>query len=81
MTALTDRDRAILEFERRTTGLLAGDKETLARQTFEVSSTRYYQILNTLLDQPAATEYDPELVGRLRRLREQRRAARNPTRA
>ncbi|GIE97961.1 DUF3263 domain-containing protein [Actinoplanes rishiriensis] len=65
---LTDRDREILAFEARW-WKHAGAKEQAIRDAFGLSSTRYYQVLNALLDKPAAVEHDPVLVGRLRRLR------------
>ncbi|GAA0482670.1 hypothetical protein Ade02nite_66290 [Paractinoplanes deccanensis] len=68
---LSDREREILAFEARW-WKHAGSKEQAIRDTFELSSTRYYQILNALLDNPAALEHDPVLVGRLRRLRSTR---------
>jgi hypothetical protein len=69
--ALDERELQILEFESRW-WKHAGSKEQAIRDTFGVSSTRYYQLLNTLLDNPAALEHDPVLVGRLRRLRSTR---------
>jgi hypothetical protein len=65
---LTDRQRDILAFERRW-WKRPGAKEQAIRDTFELSATRYYQLLNHLLDDPAALAADPVLVGRLRRLR------------
>ena len=65
---LTDREIQILAFEARW-WKHAGAKEQAIRDTFALSSTRYYQLLNALLDKPEATEHDPVLVGRLRRLR------------
>lgn len=65
---LTDREREILGFESRW-WKHAGAKEQAIRDTFGLSSTRYYQLLNALIDKPEATEHDPVLVGRLRRLR------------
>ncbi|GAA2647455.1 DUF3263 domain-containing protein [Paractinoplanes durhamensis] len=65
---LSERERDILAFEARW-WKHAGSKEQAIRDTFALSSTRYYQVLNTLLDKPEATEHDPVLVGRLRRLR------------
>lgn len=65
---LTDRERDILAFEARW-WKHAGAKEQAIRDSFALSSTRYYQLLNALLDKPEATEHDPVLVGRLRRLR------------
>jgi uncharacterized protein DUF3263 len=66
--ALTDRELEILSFESRW-WKHAGAKEQAIRDTFALSSTRYYQILNGLLDNPAALAHDPVLIGRLRRLR------------
>jgi hypothetical protein len=65
---LTERELEILAFEARW-WKHAGAKEQAIRDTFGLSSTRYYQLLNGLLDKPEATEHDPVLVGRLRRLR------------
>jgi len=73
--ALTDRDKAILDFE-RSWWTEAGPKDTAIRERFELSGTRYYQLLTDLLDDPAALEFDPLLVRRLRRVRERRRRAR-----
>ncbi len=69
--ALTERELQILAFESKW-WKHAGAKEQAIRDTFELSSTRYYQLLNGLLDNPAALEHDPVLVGRLRRLRSAR---------
>ena len=69
------RERAVLDFERRR-WKHAGAKEQAIRDEFELSATRYYQILNALLDDPAALAYSPALVGRLRRIREARGRAR-----
>ena len=65
---LSQRDLDILDFE-RTWWKHAGVKEQAIRERFEMSATRYYQVLNELLEQPAAMEYDPILVKRLKRLR------------
>jgi len=73
--ALGDRERSILDFE-RSWWQTPGPKETAIRQDFGLSTTRYYQLLNDLLDDPAALAYDPLVVRRLRRLRERRRRAR-----
>ncbi|MGC4748768.1 DUF3263 domain-containing protein [Micromonospora sp. DT201] len=68
---LTERERAILAFEQQW-WRHAGAKEQAVRDTFGVSSTRYYQLLNGLLDNPAALAAEPVLIGRLRRLRSSR---------
>ena len=73
--ALTDRDRAILDFE-RSWWTEVGPKDTIIRERFELSGTRYYQLLTELLDDADALSYDPLLIRRLRRVRERRRRAR-----
>lgn len=75
LPALSDRDRDMLEFERLTWRYPAA-KETAILDRFEMSATRYYQVLLALIDQPAAEAHDPTLVRRLRRLRDARRAER-----
>jgi hypothetical protein len=69
--ALAEREEQILAFERKW-WKHAGSKEQAIRDTFDLSATRYYQLLNQLLDNPAALAADPVLVGRLRRLRSTR---------
>ena len=72
---LSDRDRAILDFE-RTWWMEEGPKDTAIRERFELSGTRYYQLITELVDDDDALEYDPLLIRRLRRVRERRRRAR-----
>ena len=75
MDGLSDRDIAVLDFE-RSWWKHAGVKEQAIRDRFEMSATRYYQILNDLLENPAAMTYDPILVKRLKRLRTYRQRQR-----
>jgi hypothetical protein len=77
---LTDREREILTFERQW-WKYAGAKEQAIRELFDVSATRYYQLLNSLIDRPEALEADPMLVNRLRRIRASRSRARSLGRA
>jgi Protein of unknown function (DUF3263) len=77
--SLSDRDREILDFERQW-WKYAGAKETAVREKFDMSSTRYYQVLNALIDRPEALEADPLLVRRLRRLRSARQRQRSARR-
>jgi hypothetical protein len=72
---LSERDRNILDFE-CAWWQQPGGKEEAIRQTFGLSPARYYQLLNDLIDCRAALEYDPMLVKRLLRIREERRLAR-----
>ena len=67
-TRLTDRDIEVLDFE-RSWWKHAGVKEQAIRERFDMSATRYYQLLNELLENPAAMDHDPILVKRLKRLR------------
>ena len=77
--ALSERDQAVLDFERQW-WKYAGAKEQAVREKFEMSSTRYYQVLNALIDRPEALAHDPLLVRRLRRLRAARQRARSARR-
>lgn len=76
---LTPRDRQMLALE-RLWWKYAGAKEHAIREQFDMSATRYYQLLNALLDRPEALAYDPMLVKRLRRLRAARARARSARR-
>ncbi|MGD9959219.1 DUF3263 domain-containing protein [Nocardioides sp.] len=76
---LSERDREILEFERQW-WKYAGAKEQAVREKFDMSSTRYYQVLNNLIDKDEALEADPLLVRRLRRLRAARQRQRSARR-
>ena len=76
---LSDRDQQVLAFERQW-WKYAGAKEQAVRELFEMSATRYYQVLNALIDSPAALAHDPMLIKRLRRLRSTRQRARTARR-
>lgn len=78
-SGLSDRDRGILEFERQW-WKYSGAKEEAIRELFDMSATRYYQVINNLIDSPEAMEYDPMLIKRLRRMRESRQQARTANR-
>ena len=73
---LDRRDREILAFERQW-WKYAGAKEQAIRELFDMSATRYYQVLNALVDRPDALVADPVLVRRLRRLRLARQRTRS----
>ncbi len=77
---LSERERQVLAFERQW-WRGAGAKEQAIRDLFGISSTRYYQLLNGLLDNASALAYDPVLVKRLRRLRASRTRARTAGRS
>jgi hypothetical protein len=65
---LTDRERVILAFERQW-WKYAGAKDQAIREIFGISPTRYYQLVNDLIEKNEALMADPLLVKRLRRLR------------
>jgi hypothetical protein len=76
---LSQRDAEILAFERQW-WKFAGAKEQAIRDKFQMSATRYYQVLNALIDKPEALAQDPLLVKRLRRLRATRQRNRSAKR-
>jgi hypothetical protein len=73
---LTRREHDMLVFERQW-WRRAGAKETAIRNLFAMTPTRYYQVLNTLVDRPDVLAIDPLLVRRLRRVRAARRHGRS----
>ena len=72
---LSQLDVDILDFE-RSWWKHAGVKERAIKERFDMSATRYYQLLNALLETPAALAHDPILVKRLTRLRTYRQRQR-----
>ncbi len=78
-SGLSERDEQILAFERQW-WKYAGAKEQAIRELFDMSATRYYQVVNALIDDPAALAHDPMLVKRLRRMRSSRQRARTARR-
>lgn len=74
-SGLDVRAREILDFEREW-WKYAGMKEQAIKDRFELSSGRYYQLLNDVMDDERALAYDPMLVKRLRRQRVQRQRQR-----
>ncbi|MDQ6687921.1 MAG: DUF3263 domain-containing protein [Actinomycetota bacterium] len=77
--SLSLRDQEILDFERQW-WKYAGAKDQAVREKFDMSSTRYYQVLNALIDRPESLVHDPLLVRRLRRLRAARQRQRSARR-
>jgi hypothetical protein len=76
---LSERDHEILELEKMWFKY-AGAKEQAIRDRFDMTTTRYYQVLNALVDTESALAAEPVLVKRLRRLREQRQRSRSARR-
>lgn len=76
---LAVRDVEILALE-RLWWKYAGVKEQAIRDRWDMSATRYYQILNALIDREDALAYDPLLVKRLRKMRAARQRSRSARR-
>ena len=71
MAGLSELDMRILAFE-RSWWRFPGAKEREILELLGMPVTRYYQLLNALIDRPEAAEFDPVLVARLRRQRSRR---------
>lgn len=77
---LSARDAAVLDFEKQW-WKYAGAKEQAVRELFDLTATQYYQVLNALIDSPAALAAEPMLVKRLRRMRAARQRERTQRRS
>ncbi len=77
MPPLSERDMRILTFER---GIWRnqGAKERDIADMLGITATRYYQLLNELIDSAEALKFDPVLVKRLRAQRARRQRIRSP---
>lgn len=51
-----------------------GPKDDAIRRRLDISPTIYFQVLNALMDRPEAMEHEPQIIGRLHRVREQKQA-------
>ena len=71
--ALTERDYAILDFE-RSAWKSNETKQKAIRKMFSISPSRYYQLRDALIDKPEAVDFDPMVVKRLQRARKLRRS-------
>ena len=69
----TKRMRDLLDFE-RDWAAHEGGKAKAIKARFRFSPARYYQLLGEAIEMPAAMEYDPLTVRRLRRRRSERQA-------
>lgn len=74
--ALSERDKAILDFE-RSWWLEPGPKSKAIRRRFNLSGARYYEVLGGLVSSAEAAAYDPLVIRRLRRMRDRRRRVRH----
>lgn len=72
--SLTDLERDMFAFEHGW-WKVPGAKDQAVHDRFGMTITRYYQLLNDLINRPEALQHDPMLVKRLRRLRGTRRRA------
>jgi len=77
MSGLSERDMRILAFE-RLGWRSPGAKEQAISDMLDLPATRYYQLLNELIDKPEALAAEPALVKRLRAQRARRQRIRSP---
>lgn len=75
-TGLTDLDLRILDLERRWFHNM-GAKEAAITRELNMTATRYFQILNGLIEDPRAMHAQPQLISRLRRVRAARQRSRS----
>lgn len=78
MRVISDRQRAILDFE-RSWWTLDEPRDLAIRARFQCSVEEYRTELHDLLDDPQTVEIDPLLVRRLQRQRSRRRRERTET--
>jgi len=78
VSVISDRQRAILDFE-RSWWTLDEPRDRAIRARFQCSVDEYHAELNELLEQPEAAEHDALLVRRLQRQRTRRRRERLDT--
>jgi hypothetical protein len=76
MAALSEQEMRVLVFE-RSWWRSPGAKEHEILDALGMTATRYYQLLNELIDRPEALVFDPALVTRLRRQRAKRHRLRS----
>ncbi|HET9897501.1 MAG TPA: DUF3263 domain-containing protein [Streptosporangiaceae bacterium] len=77
MSSLTELQMRMLAFE-RSLWRSPGAKDRDIAEAIGITPTRYYQLLNELIDSEEAVAFDPELVARLRRRRAARGKLRSP---
>lgn len=76
---LTDLQAEVLDFE-RSWYTYGGPKDHAINEKFHMDAAAYFQVLNALLDNPAAYQRDPILIKRLRRIRDSRQRSRAQSR-
>ena len=75
-SGLSEIDERLLDFE-ASWWSATDNKEAAILERFGLSSPRYYQQFNALIDRPEALAYAPMLVKRLRRQRQRRQEQRS----
>ena len=72
---MSELERRILAFERKWPTPSSRKYQAILTE-FDLTPTRYFQILNLALDKPEAARSSPQLVNRLRRIRHSHRKSR-----
>jgi hypothetical protein len=78
VSGLTDKDMALLEFERASWGATP-NKESAVRERFGLSLARYYQRVYAVCEKPEALTYDAVFVRQCLEARGARTSARSLT--
>ncbi|MGO4957213.1 DUF3263 domain-containing protein [Luteococcus sp. Sow4_B9] len=79
-SGLDQLELAVLDFAASRPATARSVREQEVRDLFGISLPRYHQLLNQVIDEPAALQRHPLLVKRLQRLRGQRAQARSAAR-
>ena len=77
MSGLSNLEREVLAFEAAGVWRYAGRKAQVVIERFDMTMTRYTQVLVTTIAKPAAEQWDPTTV---RRIRARLAAKRSPRR-
>lgn len=72
---MSELEQKVLDFERKWPVPTSLKHQAILAE-FDLTPTRYFQILNLILDKPEAARRSPALVNRLRRLRHSHRKSR-----
>lgn len=76
-SGLTGHQRAMIDFHRKYAMVTSPERRNFVIwEQFDMSPTQFYSEWNALIDHPRAVAYDPHVINRHRRLREERKARR-----
>jgi hypothetical protein len=76
-SGLTGHQRAMIDFHRKYVQVTPERRNFVIWEQFDMSPTQFYSEWNALIDHPRALAYDPHVINRHLRLRDQRKARRS----